>query len=234
VADPPSDADPDGDYLTDAEEAELGTDPTVADTDGDSYLDGDEVLEGSDPLDPTSRIYQGGWPYQRFKADIVDPGFASMPAVGAVVPRLISVDQFGDQVDLYDFALHGKPVVIDLSGGWCQACRDMAVWLEGKPSNLGLNDSFAAIPGMVEAGEIYWVTVLFEDASTVPADASDVADWYASFPNPHVLVIADDDRAMYSYMFPGSYPSLQILEEDMTLRVYDRYNYEDALTSLLP
>ena len=48
------DADSDSDGLTDAEEAELGTDPNNHDTDGDGYFDLAEVHYGSDPLDPAS------------------------------------------------------------------------------------------------------------------------------------------------------------------------------------
>ena len=47
---PPPDTDNDG--LTNAEEAQLGTDPNDGDTDGDTYADGGEVLSGTDPLDP--------------------------------------------------------------------------------------------------------------------------------------------------------------------------------------
>jgi hypothetical protein len=44
--------DPDGDGLTDVEEAEIGSDPQVADTDGDGLRDGQEVDPyGTDPLD---------------------------------------------------------------------------------------------------------------------------------------------------------------------------------------
>lgn len=49
-----SQRDGDRDGLTDAEEAELGTDPAKADTDGDGYSDGTEVEEGTNPLDPAS------------------------------------------------------------------------------------------------------------------------------------------------------------------------------------
>ena len=48
------DGDLDGDGLTNAEEAEAGTDELDADTDGDGYLDGDEVEHGSDPNDQFS------------------------------------------------------------------------------------------------------------------------------------------------------------------------------------
>lgn len=70
-------ADVDADHLTSSEEAALGTDPEDPDSDGDGYLDGDEVLEETDPLDPESRIYQGGWPYQRFRTRSPTPGSAA-------------------------------------------------------------------------------------------------------------------------------------------------------------
>ena len=47
------DLDSDDDGLTDAEEADLGTDPSDADTDGDELSDGDEVhVYATDPSDP--------------------------------------------------------------------------------------------------------------------------------------------------------------------------------------
>jgi len=44
--------DSDGDGLTDAEEAKLGSDPEKADTDGDGFDDDVEVLAGTDPNNP--------------------------------------------------------------------------------------------------------------------------------------------------------------------------------------
>jgi hypothetical protein len=49
----PSD-DPDGDGLSNNDEAELGTDPNNPDTDGDTFSDGVEVSAGTDPTDPSS------------------------------------------------------------------------------------------------------------------------------------------------------------------------------------
>jgi hypothetical protein len=49
-----TEGDSDGDRLSDADEAAVGTDPTVADTDGDGFYDGDEVILEADPFDPSS------------------------------------------------------------------------------------------------------------------------------------------------------------------------------------
>jgi hypothetical protein len=229
----PSGGDADADYLSDGEEAALGTDPARPDSDGDGYLDGDEVREETDPLDAESRIYEGGWPYQRFKDDLADPGFDGVAEVGAAVPRFVAVDQHGERVDLYDYALHDRPVVLDLSAGWCGACREIAAWLEGEPNSLAIPAELDVIPARVAAGDILWVTIYFQDPSSSPADADDVAAWYASYPHPRIAVLADTDQVMLEWLWPGGYPSIQVLEPDMTLRAYDRYDYLPALASLL-
>ena len=48
------DTDDDGDGLTDAEEAALGTNPVLTDSDGDGFGDAAEVAAGTDPTDPAS------------------------------------------------------------------------------------------------------------------------------------------------------------------------------------
>lgn len=74
-ADDPN-ADTDGDGLTDAEEAALGTDPHNPDTDGDGFDDGVEVSQGSDPLDAGST--PGGVPPDPLTiAPLIDPTVAT-------------------------------------------------------------------------------------------------------------------------------------------------------------
>lgn len=76
--------DPDGDGLTNAQEATRGTDPFKADTDGDGFLDSDEIVVGSNPLNPLST------PVSFVYLDIsilnhTDPSVASGALLGAPV-----------------------------------------------------------------------------------------------------------------------------------------------------
>ncbi len=57
---PEPDTDTDGDGLTDAQEAELGTDPNATDTDGDGFSDSQEVAAKTDPLSAASRLEMVG------------------------------------------------------------------------------------------------------------------------------------------------------------------------------
>jgi len=101
----------DGDCLSDAEEAALGTDPTLADSDGDGTSDCDEVACVSDPLDAAETCYACGWPH-------LDPGtlVATGAAVGDVIENLELFDQCGDVVRLWDFT--GSYYILFMTAAW--------------------------------------------------------------------------------------------------------------------
>ena len=52
-------------------------------------------------------------------------------------------------------------------------------------------------------------------------------------PQLRQYVLAHDERALYSHVFPGSFPSIVALGEDMSVRAYSRFDYTVALMSLL-
>lgn len=230
----PNDPDTDDDYLDDGQELALGTSGFDPDTDADGYLDGDEVLVGTDPLDAGSAIYAGGWPFYRDKDQLLDPGFAGQLAVGGRVPRLVTFDQFGDTVDLYDFAHAGAPVVLDLSALWCQPCQDVAAWLDGQPSpTMDAYPAYAGVPDQVARGEVYWVTVLFQDETFLPPDSADVEAWHAAFPTDSVAVLADDDEALYDWVAPGSFPSMALLDTELVVTAFDRFSFFGVLDAVV-
>lgn len=229
----PASTDSDLDRLDDAAEVDLGSDPTVFDTDGDTYADGDEVAEGTDPLDPESRIYIGYWPYNPDKDAITDPGFDISIENGSGFPRFAWTDQFGDTVDIYDFANQGKPIILDLSGIWCYYCNELAKWLEGKRSFFDdYSGTYAwvdELPAKIENGDIYWVTVLDADASGRTIDPEDLAAWYEEYPHEKVPVLGDVDMQLAAPLNVYGYPTVLVLDETMTVEKYSSRDYTKAL-----
>lgn len=224
-------ADSDGDGLLDGEEVELGIDPLATDSDGDGYADQDEVNEGSDPGDASSTIYAGGWPYNADKDSITDPGWDSDPEEGGVLPHFEMMDQFGEMVDIYDFAQPGKYVILDVSARWCSYCQEMAKWMEGESNFYGQyygdEEWYTDVATAVDDGDIYWVTVLVENMRGGPPDLSTVQSWYEAYPDPQIPVLADADQAMIDYLGRDlyGYPTLFLLNENMEFVVYKPRDY---------
>jgi hypothetical protein len=109
-----SDADDDG--LTNGEEEELGTDPANADSDGDGFSDGDEVAGATDPTNGFSWPFDTGvWPDFSDEAEAAGVDGSSY-AMDEVFPNFATTDQFGNDIELYQF--YGYVVLIDFAAGW--------------------------------------------------------------------------------------------------------------------
>jgi len=102
---------PDGDCLSDEEEAMLGTDPTLVDTDGDGIGDCEEVACVSDPIDAAEKCYACGWKHD-------DPGtlVSTGTSEGDVVANMDLVDQCSEPVRLWDFA--GEYHILFMTAAW--------------------------------------------------------------------------------------------------------------------
>jgi len=101
----------DGDGLTGAEEADLGTDPLAPDTDSDLYDDGVEVASGTDPTEFFQHPFVGGYP--------PGPGPVWQGSgwdVGDVLDNMALFDQHAQRVDLW--ALSGWGLVIVFGAPW--------------------------------------------------------------------------------------------------------------------
>jgi thiol-disulfide isomerase/thioredoxin len=155
--------------------------------------------------------------------------------VGAQVPHFTAVDQYGDIVDLYDFAGRGAPIVIDMGTIFCGPCKAMAAYLStGDMSNLVWDPPEGAAPGyypwwsedyeglrdMIANEEIYWLTVLFNESVSGPSDQEECAEWDEAYPNPHIPVLADTNLELKTWLDIQSYPTLNLVSEDMVLEIH--------------
>ncbi len=220
----PTNEDSDNDGLTDGEEVDLGTDPASADSDGDGYPDGAEIDAGTDPSDASSMIYAGGWPYNADKDEMEDPGFSGPNKKGDTMPRIVAKDQFGDMVDLYDFAGQDKFIIVDMSASWCGYCVELAKWLDHNPNNYysqnisGWDDTYGPLRDAIDNGDIYWITFLGENNSGGSATGNTVKAWYNAYPHDGIPVLADKNKDLVNWWGLSGWPSFMLVNENMTIK----------------
>ena len=222
--------DTDQDGLTDAEEAEIGTDPLDPDTDDDTYLDGWEVTELTDPLDPESRIYFGYWPYNPDKESLEHGDWdtaSRMP--GSLFPREMWLDQFGEGVDLYDFANFtqnptGEPayLIIDISAQWCGPCHNVADWIAGvdSESTAWVQDTYPTVREKVHDHRIFWVTYVVQNSAGGAPTLSDAESWAAAHQDPDIPVFVDETQEVQARYASGSFPHFFLLQNELRMELW--------------
>jgi hypothetical protein len=215
--DPLGDRDADG--VANGDEPTWGTDPDDADSDDDTYLDGWEILEGTDPTDRESRIYVGYWPYNPDKDSYAPPIWDDAHlAAGEALPRFAYVDQFGDAVDIYDFAGHGRDVVVVVSAVWAGESRFLSQWLAGDYPEY--DERWPTVRDAVDTGAAYWVTVLEDDFTVGESpDPEDAVVWAEMFPSDVCPVLVGDGEMERAYVSAG-WPVLVLVDENLEIVSY--------------
>jgi hypothetical protein len=238
--------DTDGDGLSDLEERDLGTDGTQYDTDGDGYSDFEENHAGTDPTDDGDVIYQGGWPYNVDKDSIDGLALTERIRVGDTMARYIGFDQHGDEVDLYDFAGHGRPILLDTSALDCGPCQGLSMWVTGAWSTTQFADwltqgqddtaldSWNVIQDAVEDGDMYWITLMYQSFQTgAPAGQNGVDSWAGDFPHDKIPTLTTNQEGSdtafegddgvsygqdwYTHVNLSFYPFVTLFDENLKL-----------------
>ena len=223
----------------------------------------------SEEIKTPAYSYLGGWPVNPNSDEIEDPGFDlpcpgstgcecqtsadcdnnncrahprgnyCVPKKGDIMPRFEAIDQFGESVDLYDFANQGKMILIELSAAWCSPCRDLANWLTKNDQKITENpwwkDRYLPIRDMIENGEIFLVNFMFEGkdkANKVTATPDDVVEWYNKYPDSNVPVLADEYRFAHTWVKPTGLPCIFLVDENMRLINYSNRGLADAFLYL--
>lgn len=248
VACTPEPLDSDGDGLADEDEAKVGTDPDNADTDGDGLSDGDEVwvhetnplnedsdgdgysdsLEldnGYDPMDDDSAFYAGGWPWNPDKDDIDGPDVDDTVDEGDIVANMRGIDQFGDEVQLYDLLGAGVPIIVDVSAQWCPPCKATSLWLAGGPDNVGLTAQFPEFLEAVENGDIIWVTFMDQNNQGGQPTGDTAEEWDSDYPNERVPVLASIEmNQAIDHFDQGGFPNLHCVGPDGVIEYMNERN----------
>ncbi len=207
----PNNPDTDGDGLSDYHEFMEGTDPNNPDSDGDGYLDGDEFDLGIDPLDGSLVVYTGGWPYQGNKDDFNAPTSPSQASanLGEKFLRAKLMDQFGEMVDVYDFAGHDRHIAVMLSAMWSSPCNQILNTIITNGGGLG------SVPQKVLDEEIYWIIIMGENTSGNRPTKNQLYNFHLDYPNEHIPLLADTASNDYVELYLDDYPTILVFDESM-------------------
>ena len=211
--------------------------------------------------------YKGGWPVNMNSDNIIDPGFDlpcpgnigcecissndcinnncqahpkgnfCMPKKGDTMPRFEAIDQFGESVDLYDFANQGKMILIELSAAWCSPCNDLSDWLatgnKKIVENRWWNPRYEPIRNMIENEEVYLVNFMYEGPiKKTTSTPEDVSNWYKKYPDKNIPILADEYRFIHSWVKPTGLPCIFIVDENMKIINYTNRGLTDAFLYL--
>tara|TARA_X000001036_G_scaffold25927_2_gene21605 strand:+ start:513 stop:1307 length:795 start_codon:yes stop_codon:yes gene_type:complete len=234
--------DSDGDGYSDEDEVKIGTNPKDP---------GDRYYLGSWPYNPEKDSIEGEeLPIQCPKniscecesnSDCVNNNckknprgeYYCTPKPGDTFPRLIAVDQYGEFVDLYDFAMQGKQIVIEFGAAWCSPCKGLSNWLStgdasGLRNNRWWKDEYSIIYEKIKNDEIIFITILFEDELREPASYSTSYAWHEKYPNDKIVVLADEYKDIHQWMKPTGYPCINLIDENMKLVTFTGRGLREA------
>ncbi len=128
--------------------------------------------------------------------------------LGDLAPNITLTDQFGDEVELYQF--WGKILVLDVFAEWCVPCRDNAP--EGEELWLDAD------------GDVVVFAALQQNIDTSPASAAGVSRWVDDFELTHP-VLADTAHG-YRNFAQGGFPTYVVVGRDMRIVEPDLYPFD--------
>ena len=157
---------------------------------------------------------------------------------GDTFPHFQAIDQFGETVDIYDFANNeGKYILVEMGAAWCSPCHSLASWFawdeEEIKSKPFWREKYNIIKDLVKNGDIYFITILYEDEFHDNATYDTAYEWYDTYPDDHIPVLVDENKLLHSIIRPTGIPAVTLLAPDMKVMVLSDRGINKSFDKLL-
>ena len=159
------------------------------------------------------------------------------PKIGDIFPHFIAVDQHGESVDIYDFAMQGKIIAIEFGTAWCAPCQHLSNWLSSgneKIKSLRMwKKEYDIIREKVDKGEVVFITILYQGKlKSEAASYETVSDWHNQFPHDKMPNLADEYADIHRWIKPTGFPCVNLLDENMRLLTTSTRGFTEAFDIL--
>ena len=185
-----------------------------------------EIIDGVDPC-----VEHGGNCISHFKGD-----YCSVYN-GSIFPEFVAEDQFGEMVNIYDFANNGKYILIELGTVWCSPCNTLASLISYGDNDIKSKgfwkSEYDLIIDMIKQEEVYFITVLYEDEFRDNATSYTAYEWYDNYPEDNILVLADEFKILHSLIKPTGIPTIILVNENMEIVQASTRGFNGAFDKLL-
>ena len=155
---------------------------------------------------------------------------------GDIFPRYKLTDQYGEEVDLYDFANHEKMILIELSTSWCAPCRKLASWLVYDDMSITENrawkSEYGIIKELIERDQIYFINIQIQDIYKQPSSLQSLEDWFQEYPDYKIPILADSDYHVRNWARVTAYPTMILLNEKMEIIQFSVRGWHDSFSLL--
>ena len=156
---------------------------------------------------------------------------------GDKFPEFKLYNQFGEHVSLYEFINKDKYILLEMGTVWCSPCNDLAGWLAFGEDNIKSKSfwktKYDRIYDLVKNDQIYFITVLYEDEFRNNATLETVEEWYRTFPDENVTVLADENKLLHTLIKPTGIPAVTLLNSNMEVVSLSTRGFNEAFDKIL-
>ena len=157
---------------------------------------------------------------------------------GDIFPEFIAIDQFGEYVNIYDFANNdNKYILLEMGAAWCGPCNTLAsLFAYGEEDIFNesfWNDDYMKIYDLIKNDEIYFITVLYEDEFRDNATGDTAYEWFSTYPDDLIPVLADEDKLLHRIIKPTGIPAITLISPNMEVLNISNRGFNSSFDALL-